>query len=145
MNSILSRVLTGVIGLIAGGVLNGVTVYLLLNSMKRGSVNGMTSITFLILGIILGVCIGAVVGVMQFKILKSLALGAGITFLIFSLFLSLVGIGDMSDAEERKALFYVFSIVLLDGCFVSLFVGLACNALMKLFFQQNLGTDSSLE
>jgi hypothetical protein len=51
----------------------------------------------------------------------------------------------MGYAEGRKGVYFIFSIVLIYGCFVSLLVGLVCNGLMKLFFQQNIETNSSLE
>jgi uncharacterized membrane protein YraQ (UPF0718 family) len=150
MNNILSRVITGIIGLIIGGVLNAfiglIPAYL--GQVPKGQIQGYEVAAWFVfpfVGFIIGVCVGAIVGVMQFKVLKGLAVGAGITFFIFILFLSLDGLGDMSDARERKAFFYILSVVILDGCFVSLLVGLVCNGLMKLFFQQNIETDSSLE
>jgi hypothetical protein len=145
MNSILSRTITGIFGLVIGGILNGCTNLLLINSQKTGAIDSLASASFFLLGIILGSCIGIVIGIAQFRVLKSLALGAGVTFLLYILFLSWIGGGDMYYAEGRKGVYFIFSIVLLDGCFVSLFVGLACNGLMKFFFQKNLETDSSLE
>jgi hypothetical protein len=153
MNNILSRVITGIIGLISGVIfsilISYLSAYIVNATVPDGggmmSGPGLTYAIFYIFGGILGSCVGTAIGVSQFKVLKSLALGAGVTFLLFLIFLGWIGGGDMGYAEGRKGVYFIFSIVLIYGCFVSLLVGLVCNGLMKLFFQQNIETNSSLE
>jgi hypothetical protein len=150
MNSILNRIITGIIGLIIGGVLNAfiglIPAYL--GQVPKGQIQGYEVFAWFIFpfaGFIIGSCTGIAIGISQFKLLHSLALGAGITFLLFLLFLGWIGGGDMDYADGRKGVYFIFSLVLIDGCLISLLVSLACNGLIKLFFRQNLETDSSLE
>jgi hypothetical protein len=90
MNNILSRVITGIIGLISGVIfsilISYLSAYIVNATVPDGggmmSGPGLTYAIFYIFGGILGSCVGTAIGVSQFKVLKSLALGAGVTFLL---------------------------------------------------------------
>jgi hypothetical protein len=150
MSNIFSRVIAGIIGLVIGGVLNALIglIPAYLGQVPKGQIVGYEVFAWIIfpfVGFIIGACVGMAIGVAQFKLVNSLALGTGITFLLFLLFLGWIGGGDMGYPEGRKGVYFIFSIVLLDGCFISFIVCLVCNALTKLYFRNNLETNSNFE
>ena len=149
MDNVLSRVVTGLICLFIGGVLNGLVGFLLVyftevkpSPNHFGGRDYLGYVVFPLIGLVLGSLIGLAVGISQLKFPFSIVLGATVTFFLFVLFVVWMGGNDVNTTDGRKGFALVLIVLLLDGCFISLITEQSCQWWLKLFPNQN--TDSGV-
>ena len=140
MENIFNRIFTGIISLFIGGILNGLAGLLLAyftattpSPDNLGAFDYRGYFVFPLMGAVLGSVIGLTVGISQLKFPFSVFLGAGLTFVMFVIFVMFMGGNDVNTTDGRKGIALVLLVLLIDGCFISFIVGQCCQWWLKFF------------
>jgi hypothetical protein len=136
MNGIFSRILTGFLGGIVGGMLNCLNFLFVTYLMRKFSANYVRAddildyAAFGVVGVLFGTILGIIIGVIQPKPIKGFLIGGSIVFLIEIILLlsdaKQTSLESMTIVKVSVALLLLL-ILIIGGCFTGGIIGFVSN------------------
>jgi hypothetical protein len=141
MNSFFSRISTGIISGIVGGVINCLSFLFVTYLMRKFSGNyvradnNLDYAAFGVIGILFGIILGIIIGIIQPKPFKGFLIGGFVVFFIELILL-------LSDANQTFSgsativnvlvTLFLFLTLIVGGCFTGVTIGFISNAVKNL-------------